>query len=385
MNLILKLLGQKQKLEDAAMSGNSAADMLRQYNDLHREYKKLTKLSASSAAEEAQIRADRTKLMAKIMELEKAMPKLSVSDFATNSKANFTDKELLQYATSFLDLTPAEMDKLHIGSGAFKDTYDIPGTGLVLKKPGGMIGTEGDIYKDYLANKTMEDTFPKGLKVPLEEANDPEWKKQFLERPKLIAIPEREPILIQKKLVNIEPSWYDKVDVDVEDLYRKYRNNLDELFKPEFKPNDLHSGNLGIDSISNKVKAFDAMTSPIADEIVYQQFPKFKDLIYKLKNPAVLKSIAPIIAKGAVASAGGLASMGAEAAMEALDPKTGNEDETAEVKAMREEEKERKFRKAHPEMKDIFEKADKHLSEFGPKDYDMQIKPEFRKLRNSFK
>jgi hypothetical protein len=384
MNTILKLLGQKKKLEDAKMSDNSAADMLREYNDLQKEYKKLTKLSASSAAEEAQIRADRLKLMEKIMNLEKTMPKLSVSDFATNSKSNFTDKELLQYATNFLDLTPAEMDKLHIGSGAFKDTYDIPGTGLVLKKPGGMIGIDGDIFRDYLANKAMEDTFPEGLKVPLDEASDPEWKKQFLERPKLIAIPEKEPILIQKKLVNIEPSWYDKVDVDVEDLYRKYRNNLDELFKPEFKPNDLHSGNLGIDFISNKVKAFDAMSSPIADEIVYRQLPKFKDLIYKLKNPAVFKSIAPY----AVAGAGGLASLGAEAAVEAFDTKTGNEDETAEIKAMREEEKERKFRQAHPEMKDIFEKADKHLSEFGPKDYDlkpMQGRPEFRKLKNSFK
>jgi hypothetical protein len=389
-NIIRKLLDAKNKLQDALgdkTPEKSASNMLKEYTDLNKEYRKLTRLAIQegiSPDEEARIAADRVKLFGKMMDLEKAMPKLSISDFGTNLKTDATDDELLKYATNFLDLKPSEMDKLHMGSGAFKDSYEIPGTGLVLKKSGGIAGTENGIIKDYFGNRVMEDTFHEGVKTGSNQINDPEWKKQFLERPKLIVIPEREPVLIQKKLINLEPKWHDKVDINPEDMYRKYRDNIDDTFVQQFKPRDLHSGNLGIDHISGKVKAFDAMPSDFADRVTWETIPKFRELLDKLKKPNVFRSIAPVVAKGALATAGGLVSLGEAMA----DTSTGNEGEVAEVKAMREQEKQRKFREAHPEMKDVFEKADTHLSEFGPKDYDLkpvQEKPEFKKLRGIFK
>ena len=175
-----------------------------------------------------------------------------------------------------------------------------------------------------------------------------------------------------------------KFDEDTKDMEYAYRKKIDDTFLHSFKPADLHGGNLGVDPVSGKMRAFDAMASDYAREQLSDALPKFKNLIYKLKNPTVYRSIAPVVAKGALATAGGLVSLGEAMA----DTSTGNEGEVAEVKAMREQEKQRKFRETHPEMKDVFEKADTHLSEFGPKDYDlkpMQEKPEFKKLRGIFK
>lgn len=89
--------------------------------------------------------------------------------------------------------------------------------------------------------------------------------------------------------------------------------------------------------------------------------------------------------KLALAALTGGASLALQAAEEGFDANSANEEEPYQIRQMVEEEKAARYRKDNPEMRDILDKADDNLREFGPSDYDLkQIsdKPEFRNLRN---
>lgn len=89
--------------------------------------------------------------------------------------------------------------------------------------------------------------------------------------------------------------------------------------------------------------------------------------------------------KLALAALTGGASLAAQAAEEGFDASSANEEESDQIRQMVEEEKAARYRRSHPEMQDILDRADDNLREFGPSDYDLKEisdKPQFRNLRN---
>lgn len=377
-NSIKKLLDIRNKLEETTLKRQSESinEMLFKLNRLYSLRNDYTLSPDSRLQLENQIRL-----------LEDSIPKMNVIDLK-QKYADLSDKELLKFANDFLDLSPEDLKKLHIGSGAFKDTYDIPGTGYVFKKAGGSVGTEGAIIKDYLANKLMEDSFPAGVNFD-NPANsdlsakimDPEWKKQFLERPNLIVIPEKEPILIQKKLLNVPHNIEQKFIKTPTELKKDYVDNLIQIFKRDFVPQDLHGGNLGIDTTKGKAKAFDAMSSDHVVSNIWKLLPKFEKDIYRLNKGKVFRTVAPLLikgalikgalAKGATAAATGLASLAVEAA------DATEEASELEEAAMMRERKQREFRKKVGD--EVADKMDEDIRSMHAQDL---IDPsKFKKLR----
>jgi hypothetical protein len=308
-NSILELLEKQKRLEDKVLNSPDSSnlqEMLFKLNLLNQKYKNVLELDRKNVGA-------RKELYSKLAELERKIPALSISDFKENPNSNPTDAEMLRYAQDFLNLSPSDQDKLFLGRGVFKDAYNIPGTGLVLKRAGGKAGTSEGILKDYLSNKIMEDSFPIGTKEDSIKSIDPYWKRSILERPKLINIPENEPILIQKKLLTSNPLFDYKFKKSPKDLNKEYLEKITENLLPDFLPQDLHMGNIGVDLSTGESKAFDAMNSRFAQEQLYKKFPDFKKLLYSLSDPKVYRSIAPLAAKTGAAVGTGLLSLGSEA------------------------------------------------------------------------
>lgn len=291
-NIVRKLLNQRNTIEDKLIGEDSSMlsipELLIKHKALSRRYRN-SKKNFTDKITDAQL-----KMIDQMNEIEKMVQKVNLSHFKPNVKVNAGDEELLKYANDFLDLSPEEQKSLFIGDGAFKDTFDIPGTGLVLKKAGGKMGGNEDIVKDYLSNKVMEDSFIHGIKEDSIKSLDPEWRKSLLERPKLIIIPERDPTLIQKKLIKLDTPFQGKLEVNPANLQEEYLKDIDDNLMEEFRPQDLHSNNIGIDPVTHKAKAFDAMASTKAYPKVSEMSSNFKKLIYSLKDPKIFRALAPL-------------------------------------------------------------------------------------------
>jgi hypothetical protein len=81
-NIIRELLDQKRKLQDAITNRNAKVpDMLEEYNDLHKEYRRLLKAPIDVDSDNAI-----KDINAKMAALERKMPELRISDFKINSK-----------------------------------------------------------------------------------------------------------------------------------------------------------------------------------------------------------------------------------------------------------------------------------------------------------
>jgi hypothetical protein len=291
-NLVRKLLQQRNAIEDKLIAQDSSMlsvpELLMKHKALSRRYKS-SKTNFTDQITDAQKR-----MMDQIDEIEKMVQRINLSHFKPNAKINAGDEELVKYANDFLDLAPEEQKNLFIGDGAFKDAFDIPGTGLVIKKAGGKFGSDEGIIKDYLSNKVMEDSFTYGAKDDSVKALDPDWKKSLLERPKLVIIPERDPVLIQKKLIKLATPFERKLEIHPANLQEDYLREIDDNLLEGFHPQDLHSGNIGIDPVTHKAKAFDAMVSEKAYPKVVEVSPKFKKIINSLTDPKVFRAIAPL-------------------------------------------------------------------------------------------
>lgn len=314
----LKKFLQNRDIQRTILNDPTKNAALLELLELDKEIKNLNKIVyESDFSPETTVKA-RQKLL-KLYEvkdqMERSLPKIGIEDFKLGSSKDYTDKELIKMAQDFLKLDEQEMKKLHIGRGAFKDAYELPNTNLILKKAGG-VGNKDDIIKDYYMNKRMEDLFVEGASDEFaEEAKkNKDWASKFLERPKMVAIPDEEPLLIQKKLIG--DSYLDMVpwtrrDYDTHEIPMKYNDLVKKQLKEEFRPADLHSGNVGIDPDTGNLKAFDAQGSPAAHRDYFKLIKEFKEKMYKNFDPKVFRALAPLAPVAKVAGRVGVPLVGA--------------------------------------------------------------------------
>jgi hypothetical protein len=311
-----------------------------------------------------------------LKKIEDSLKTLNLKDFKTDNVVDQDDKDLIQLANAFLDMSDEDQKKLFIGDGAFKDTFDLPSTGLVLKKSGGLVGTDGNIIRDYAVNKAMQDSFGKGV---IDEKDLP-WAEQILERPKLITIPERPPVLIQKKLLNPDTKYYNKMKENPDNLKQQLIKNIKEKLKPDYIPTDIEGfQNIGFDPDLEVPKIFDAQGSKSQLIAIDNMTDKLQKAAYKLSKPKVYRSILPTFIKGAATAAGGLASLAAEAS------DITEEGSSREEAAMQREMQEDKLKKAIGE--DAYYASKQNMRNTSPMDLldPMAGRPQFRNLRNKIK
>ena len=375
-NIVSKLLQTKNELENKLLSTDSSqlgpSELILKQKAL---FKKRKDLAGSPDLLKSNIDSI-SRIEREIYKIDDLFKTLNFKDFKTDNVVDQDDKGLIQLANAFLDMSDEEQKKLFIGSGAFKDTFDLPSTGLVLKKSGGLYGTDNNIIGDYVANRVMQDSFGEGV---IDEKDLP-WAEQILERPKLITIPERPPVLIQKKLLNPDTKYYNKMKENPDNLKRQLLKNINEKLKRDYRPTDIETyQNIGIDPDLEVPKIFDAQSSRGKMVSVAGMAKKLKEDAYKLSKPKVYRSILPTLIKGAATAAGGLASLATE---EADATEEGSSREEA---AMQREMQEDKLKKAIGE--DAYYASQQNLRNTSPMDLldPMADRPQFRNLRGKLK
>ncbi len=375
-NIVSKLLQTKNELENKLLSTDSSqlgpSELILKQKAL---LKKRKALAGSPDLIKSNINSI-TRIESELSKIEDSLKTLNLKDFKTDNVVDQDDKGLIQLANAFLDMSDEDQKKLFIGSGAFKDTFDLPSTGLVLKKSGGSFGTDDNIIGDYAVNRVMQDSFGEGV---IDEKDLP-WAEQILERPKLIVIPERPPVLIQKKLLNPDDRYYDKIKENPDNLKRQLLKNIKEKLKPDYIPADIEGfQNIGFDPDLEVPKIFDAQGSRGKLVSIGNMANKLKKAAYKLSKPKVYRSILPTLIKGAATAAGGLASLATEAA------DATEEGSSREEAAMQREMQEDKLKKAIGE--DAYYTSQQNLRNTSPMDLldPMVNKPQFRNLRGRLK
>jgi hypothetical protein len=237
---------------------------------------------------------------------------ITAKDFSKIDKAikEIPESEILDLYNRFTSLPPEERRKYRIGSGAFKDAYQLPDSDLVLKTADKNLNI---LEKDYLAHKITNKL----------------GKKGDIETPMLVKSPDKEAVLMQRRLVTPDDILKFKnaagdsgvTKINPELYNRAYfggglQDEIDNLIKgytSTSMPEDVHAGNVGIDPVTNKMKIFDTLGSVDAMDVVEKQTPRFSNILSNLKKPTIYRSIAPTLLKGLGAAAGGAASLAAEA------------------------------------------------------------------------
>ena len=250
---------------------------------------------------------------------------INPSDFSkikTQAK-EIPDEQLWDIYNKFTQMTPEERSKYRLDSGAFKDTYQLPDSDLVLKTA--ISGSDPNLNileKDYLSHKITQSM----------------GKTQDIETPMLLKTPDREAVLMQRRLVTptdilkfknatgdvgmskLNPEFVKKAYFG-EDL----QNEIDDLLKkyPEnFVPEDVHAGNVGVDPITGKIKIFDTLGSYNSIPLTQKHTSRFSNILQNLKSPKIYRSI-PLIGP---AIGAGLAAMSGEANAASALPILGEAD-----------------------------------------------------------
>ena len=261
--------------------------------------------------------------------LIKTLPEGSVkpSDIssAVTSSKEIPEEELWDLYDRFSAMPEEKREKHLLGKGFFKNVYKLPDSDLVLKTsrkvPDDIFAgrDESTLIKDYLDHKLTSKNLPKESKL--------------IENPILLKKPKKEIALIQRKLIvpdvlnrykyyddSAQKYLNDKIDpallkalenLNASNFEKEYLENIGK----EFRPSDVHSGNIGLDPRDLSPKIFDAMASESVNrKDLYGAMDKIKKILTEARNPKIYRAIAPVLAKGGIAAASGLASLAAEAA-----------------------------------------------------------------------
>jgi hypothetical protein len=263
---------------------------------------------------------------------------ITAKDFSKIDKAvkEIPESEILDLYDRFTSLPPEERRKYRIGSGAFKDAYQLPDSDIVLKTSPAEKNLN-ILEKDYLAHKITNKL----------------GKKGDIETPMLVKSPDKEAVLMQRRLVTpddllkfknaagdsgvtkINPELYNRLyfggglQDEIDNILKEYKSTLTI-------PEDTHAGNVGIDPVTNKMKIFDTLGSVNAMDVVEKQTPRFSNILNNLKKPTIYRSI-PLVGP---AIGAGLAAMSGEAnaasalpilgEADSLGPEKGSEDYSIE-------------------------------------------------------
>lgn len=266
-------------------------------------------------------------------------PITSISENATPSSSKkliapqLSDEEVLALVERFDALPEEQKQQLLLGRGTAKEAFQIPDSEYILKK-NRYKGDIGEVFKDYVTHKQAAKHLP-------------------VEMPILVTRPNKDPVLLQKKLQTLvhaksavggeTPSEIkEKLIKGSEDLANKAWNN-------EFLSHvDIYPDNVGMDT-DGKIKVIDV--GPFEGRWATDKFYKNEkgysknDLLHKARaaaaeklsgknflNPKIYRSIpliGPAIGAGIAAMSGdanaasGLPVLG-EA--ESLGPEQGSED-----------------------------------------------------------
>jgi hypothetical protein len=248
---------------------------------------------------------------------------ITAKDFSKIDKAikEIPENEVLDLYNRFTSLPDEERRKYRIGSGAFKDAYQLPDSDIVLKTSPAEKNLN-ILEKDYLAHKITNKL----------------GKRGNIETPMLVKSPDKEAVLMQRRLVTpddilkfknsagssgitkINPEFYDRASFggglqdEIDNLITGYTSTS--------MPEDVHAGNVGIDPVTNKMKIFDTLGSVDAMDVVEKQTPRFSNILKNLKKPTIYRSI-PLIGP---AIGAGLAAMSGEANAASALPILGEAD-----------------------------------------------------------
>jgi hypothetical protein len=349
------------------------------------------------------------------------------------SKEELSNEQIEQLIEEFANLTEEERQKRLLGKGAYKSAYEIPGKDFVIKKPHYTSEAINDMAREYGVNKRLLDEVdleppilvtrknelgerdPFHIQRRVAPLND-ELRETITNDPKLKSFKEEEDFLSQlmKKSDAARTRALNENDLvaaknyakDYQDAYSKLqqvtnakierRNNLSQpamelidkvsegIEKANLRGADIHEGN-----ITKKGSVFDlgSWVDYIDDDAKSKGLSKMRSNIVKktiseAKKPTkfgIYRALIPLVAKGALAGATGLASLAAEAS------DATEEGSSIEEAAMEREKQDRKFRNTVGQ--DTYNASQKLLRSIGPKDLidpDAQ-KSQFRTLRNKLK
>jgi uncharacterized FlaG/YvyC family protein len=268
-------------------------------------------------------------------EIVNSIPESSITskDFSKINKSikEIPEEEIWDIYNKFTQMLPEERAKYGLGSGAYKDVYQLPNTDLVIKTTPAQKDLNV-LEKDYLSHKITN---------KLGKRND-------IETPMLVKSPDKEAILMQRRLVTpddilkfknaagdsgvtkINPEFFNKAYFG-----EGLKDEIDNLIKgytPTSMPEDVHAGNVGIDPITNKMKIFDTLGSVDAMDVVEKQTPRFSNILNNLKKPTIYRSIpliGPAIGAGVAAMSGeanAASAMPILGEADSLGPEKGSED-----------------------------------------------------------
>ena len=233
------------------------------------------------------------------------------------------DEQLWNIYNKFTQMTPEERSKYRLDSGAFKDAYQLPDSDLVLKTA--ISGSDPNLNileKDYLSHKITQSM----------------GKTQDIETPMLLKAPDREAVLMQRRLVTptdilkfknaagdvgmskLNPEFVEKayfgggLQNEIDNLLKKYPEN--------FIPEDVHAGNVGVDPVTGKMKIFDTLGSYNSMPVTQKHTSRFSNILQNLKSPKIYRSI-PLIGP---AIGAGFAVMSGEANAASAMPILGEAD-----------------------------------------------------------
>jgi hypothetical protein len=162
-----------------------------------------------------------------------------------------TDEEVLKLVEDFYKLSESEKSKKHLGSGAFKDAYEVH-PDYVLKEPRMKdTGSINQMFSDYMSSKET------GRYVPVEQ-------------PMLVLREGKHPVHLQKKLKSS----------DMENLNDNLLKNKSDEFKNILKEkqidsrfSDISPVNMGLDELGN-AKIYDPL-GPIYESSSPRGTPAF--------------------------------------------------------------------------------------------------------------
>lgn len=364
-----------------------------------------------------------------------ALTALKTNDCMRKSitKEELSDQQIQDIVEEFANLTEEQRLERLLGEGAFKTTYQIPGSDYVIKKPKKSKEAVNDMAREYAVNKRL-------------------LHKADLEPPLLVTrknLDKIEPYHIQRKVLPLENLITDQIKSNprikaLQDEYSFYsmlHERLWELINKETVSGDIEkaqmlgkdfrnavnkAGNIRrslieakisvkepfnkiLDEVSNKLESSNIVGADIHSGNVTKEGKIFdlgswvdrngpdsgksdgllelrKNVVNRtLKTPSsaskytVYRSLIPVLGKAATTVAGGLATLAAEAA------DSTEEGSSLEEAAMHREAQDRKFRKAVGE--DAYQKSQQLMQNMSTVDLldKSAHKPQFKALREKLK
>lgn len=311
MSKLKELIEKQKELAEKQLSTNLSNSSTKEKYQLYRNLKaKIRELNSNindmiyseGVGKEAnpekykQLNLEKDKLNQQLQDLGVKLNKIDVPDVVDLNYKDYSDDELIQLAEDFSNLNSKDKQSIYLGDGAFKNAYEIPGTGLVLKegKPStifGEVNPSREIIQDYFGNKHTEELLSKGYIGPAK------LRKKYtniLERPNLIILPEKPALQVQKKL--IAPDFFTLRRMgNLQEVFENARDDISSKFIAEYRPRDLHSMNIGLDPVTNEIKAFDAMPSTMANYKMEEESADTIQSLLKSSSPKVLRAILPAL------------------------------------------------------------------------------------------